>query len=47
MVTALDDDYGEYEGLRKVIKVLVKRAGGREFYPAQSTVLDGLNDPWS
>jgi len=47
IVMPLDDDYGEYEGLGKVIKELVNRAGGREFYPAQSTVLDGLDDPWS
>ena len=44
IVTPLDDEYGEYEGLREVIKMLVKRAGGREFYPAEYTIVDDLDD---
>lgn len=47
IVTSIDDAYGEYEGLHKVIKALIKKADGRKFYPAQYTVLDGLDDQWS
>lgn len=42
IVTSLDDEYGEYKGLREVIKTLAKKAGGREFYSAQYTILDGV-----